>query len=122
MDARERACLALTILCALFVGDVALHSTEVTADLALLGVLGAVLGFASARLFWLWSALLGAAVPLAYTFASVAAIVPRGWPEPPGALTYAAIAAVATGTALVAGAAGAALARGTPATPSAGGG
>ncbi len=116
MTASERACLGLTILAGTFVGIVELHTTEVTATVGLLVVLGMLLGFSSRRLFWLWAVVVGGSVPAAYVVAAIFHITPRELPQPEGLATDVGVGVLTVAATMVAAATGAAIARSTSTT------
>jgi hypothetical protein len=105
------SCLALALLGGALIGYVELHTTEVTPTVALIVLIGVLLGFGSRRYFWLCGVIVGASVPLAYVAAALFGITPVERPQPAGELTYVEVGAFTIAVAVIASASGAAIAR-----------
>jgi uncharacterized membrane protein (Fun14 family) len=111
MNTADRAYLGLAVLAGCFIAYVELHTTEVTATLGLLIVVGLFLGFARRRLFWLWAVVIGASVPVAYVAAVIFNITPRELPQPEGIITDVLVGAFTVAASMIAAAIGAMIAR-----------
>ena len=113
MRASECSRFGLALLMAALVATVEVNATEVTATLLTIVASAGLLGLVQPRNFWLYTIPIGSAGPVAYATCALLRIQPRSWPEPGGALCYAAIELVTMTVALIAGRAGVAIANAT---------